>query len=88
MVRPSQYVPGRGNLAIFNWARKPQVEVDLSQLLKSGQAFTIVSALDFYGKPLVTSRFDGRPVPVPMPDEPRTGRREFCAFVVLPGSGG
>jgi hypothetical protein len=88
IVRPSLYVPGRGNLSIFNWARKAQVEVDLSQLLKSGQAFTIVSALDFYGKPLVTGRFDGRPVPVPMPNEARTGSGEFCAFVVLPGSGG
>jgi hypothetical protein len=88
MVRPSQYVPGRGNLAIFNWARKAQVEVDLSRLLKSGQAFSIVSALDFYGKPVVSGRFDGRPVPVPMPNEARTGRGEFCAFVVLPGSGG
>lgn len=88
ILRPSRHVPGRGNLAIFNWARKPQVEVDLSQLLKSGQAFTIVSALDFYGKPLVSGRFDGRPVAVPMPDEPRTGSREFCAFVVLPGIGG
>jgi hypothetical protein len=60
--------------------------VDLSTLLESGQPYSIVSALDFYGKPLVAGRFDGRPVPVPMPNEPRTGNGEFCAFVVLPGN--
>ena len=85
ILRPSPYVPGRGNLAILNWARRSPVDVDLSALLKSGQAFSIVSALDFYGEPLVAGRFDGRPVPVPIPNEPRTGRGEFCAFVVLPG---
>jgi hypothetical protein len=78
-------VPGRSNLAIFNWARQSQVDVDLTTILKSGQSFSIVSALDFYGRPLVAGRFDGRPVPVPMPSEPRTGNGEFCAFVVLPG---
>ena len=87
MLRPSRYVPGRGNLAIFNWARKSHVAVDLGTLLRSGQSFSIVSALDFYGKPLVAGRFDGRPVPVPMPNEARTGNGEFCAFVVLPGDG-
>jgi hypothetical protein len=86
ILRPSHYVPGRANLAIFNWSRRSHVEVDLSTLLEPGQPFSIVSALDFYGKPLVAGRFDGRPVPVPMPNEPRTGNGEFCAFVVLPGN--
>jgi hypothetical protein len=86
ILRPSQYVPGRANLAIFNWAKRSHVEVDLSTLLEPGQPFSIVSALDFYGKPLLAGRFDGRPVPVPIPNEPRTGNGEFCAFVVLPGN--
>ena len=87
ILRPSHYVPGRGNLAIFNWARRSHVDVDLTTLLESGQFFSIVSALDFYGKPLVAGRFDGRPVPVPMPNGLRTGNGEFCAFIVLPGDG-
>lgn len=87
ILRPSHYVPGRGNLAIFNWARRSQVDVDLSPLIEPGQPFSIVSALDFYGKPVVAGRFDGHPVPVPIPNEPRTGNGEFCAFVVLPGVG-
>jgi hypothetical protein len=86
ILRPSHYVPGRANLAIFNWAKRSHVKVDLSTLLEPGQPFSIVSALDFYGNPLVTGHFDGRPVPVPMPSEPRTGNGEFCAFIVLPGN--
>ncbi len=85
ILRPSLYVPGRGNLAIFNWAGRSQVEVDLSPLLRPGQPFSIVSALDYFGKPLVAGRFEGRPIPIPMTKEPRTGNGEFCAFVVLPG---
>lgn len=85
ILRPSRYVPGRGTLAIFNWARRSHVDVDLTALLRPGQPYSIVSALDFFGKPLVAGRFDGRPVSVAMPMEPRTGNGEFCAFVVLPG---
>lgn len=85
LLRPSPYVPGRANLAIFNWAKRPHVEVDLGSLLQPGQPFSIVSALDYFGKPLLAGRFAGRPVAVPMPREPRTGDGEFCAFVILPG---
>lgn len=84
ILRPSRYAPGRGNIAIFNWARQTQVEVDLSPVLKPGQPFRIVSAWDFYGQPVAAGTFDGKPVAVPIPVEPRTGQGEFCAFVVLP----
>lgn len=85
ILRPSRYVPGRANLAIFNWERRSHVTVDLTTLLQPGQPFAIVSALDFFGEPLVACRFDGGPVSVPMPMESRTGNGEFCALVVLPG---
>jgi hypothetical protein len=88
ILRPSPYVPGRANLAIFNWAKKPEVEVNLKGLLTPGQPFSIVNALDYYGEPLVAGRFDGDPVAVPMPTDLRTGRGEFCAFIVFPGEDG
>jgi hypothetical protein len=31
----------------------------------------------------VTGKFDGRPVSIPVPREPRTGDGEFCAFVIM-----
>ncbi len=84
ILRPSRYVTGRGNLAIFNWAKRSRVDVDLSPLLEPGQRFSIVSVLDFFGKPVATGRMDGQPVSVPIPIEPRTGNGEFCAFIVFP----
>ena len=82
VLRPSLYVPGRANLAIFNWERKAAIEVDLSTLLAPGQNFSVMSVLDFFGKPIVAGRFDGQPVSIPMPREPRTCDGEFCAFVI------
>ena len=83
VLRPSLYVPGRANLAIFNWERKAAVEVDLSTLLAPGQDFSVMSALDFLGQPILAGRFDGQPVSIPVPREPRTCDGEFCAFVIL-----
>lgn len=88
LLRPSRYTPGRGNLGIFNRARREQVEVDLASLLPFGQPFRIVNALDFYGTPVLTGTFDGKPVSVSIPVEARTGQGEFCAFVVLPSPPG
>lgn len=82
ILRPSRYAPGRANLAIFNWERRAHVDVELSAVLQRGQSFHIVSALNFYGQPVAAGTFDGRPVSVPIPVEPRTGDGEFCAFVV------
>jgi len=76
-------VPGRANLAIFNWERKAAVEVDLSTLLAPGQKFSVMSVLDFFGKPIVAGKFDGQPVSIPVPREPRTRDGEFCAFVIM-----
>ncbi len=97
VVRPNAYEPGRANLAILNPASLPEVEVDLSQVLKKGQAFRIVSAKDFFGLELVSGVFSGDPIrismqpaktppPVGMPDQvlPVT-EPQFGAFVVLPG---
>jgi hypothetical protein len=83
VLRPSLYVPGRANLAIFNWGRKDAVEVDLSKLLAPGQNFSVMSVLDFFGKPIVAGRFDGQPVSIPVPREPRTCDGEFCAFIIM-----
>ena len=83
ILRPSVYVPGRANLAIFNWERKDAIEVDLSTLLTPEQNFSVVSVLDFFGKPIVAGRFDGQPVSIPVPREPRTCDGEFCAFVII-----
>jgi hypothetical protein len=83
MVRPSKYDPRRANLAIVNWSRAKTVDVDVSSFLKLGDAYRIQNALDFFGKPVLEGKYEGQPVAVPIPVEPRTGQGEFCAFVIL-----
>jgi len=96
-LRPNRYEPGRANLIVYNWDKKPEVAVDLGGVLKQGAAYRIVSAQDFFGEPVAEGTFDGKPVRLPMrayrapppvgkPDyrPPPTGP-EFNVFVVLAG---
>lgn len=96
IVRPNAHEPGRAHMAVLNPASLPEVEVDLSRVLKPGQSFRIVSAKDFFGPPLVRGVYEGRPVRVPMKavaGPPPLGldnaklpvtEPQFAAFVVLP----
>jgi hypothetical protein len=66
VVRPNAYEPGRAHVAVLNPQLLPEVEVDLSGVLTSGQTFRVVSVKDFYGPSLVTGTYDGGAVRVPM----------------------
>ncbi|HEX5103329.1 MAG TPA: hypothetical protein VFV87_05940 [Pirellulaceae bacterium] len=96
-VRPNVHEPGRANIAIINPVGLAEVAVDLSGVLKPGEAFRIVSAKDFFGRPVLAGTYDGGavrvpmkpvapPAPVGMPaaELPMT-EPHFAAFVVLPG---
>ncbi|MBC8115895.1 MAG: right-handed parallel beta-helix repeat-containing protein, partial [Candidatus Saccharimonas sp.] len=99
IVRPNAHEPGRAHLAVLNPQKLPEVEVDLSRVLKSGQRFRIVSVKDVFGEPLVSGLYEDRPVRVPM--KPVTSPQpvgmpnaelpvtepHFAAFVVLPEQG-
>jgi hypothetical protein len=76
ILRPNKYDMGRANLAIFNWEKKPEVEVDPGAFLKAGERYRLLDPRDFYGKPVLSGTADGKPIKVPM-----TG--EFAAFVLL-----
>ena len=81
---------------MLNPEKLPEVEVDLSRVLKPGQKFRIVSVKDFFGASLVSGAYDGRlirvsmrpitpPSPVGMPNaELPVTEPQFAAFVVLP----
>jgi hypothetical protein len=83
ILRPNKYDPNRANLAILNWARAPRVNVDPGTFLQRGDRFRIVSALDFFGAAVAEGTFEGKPIPVPVPKEERTGNGEFCAYVLF-----
>jgi hypothetical protein len=76
VLRPNKYDRDRANLAVFNWEKKPAVEVDFSAFLRTGDEFRLMNPRDFFGEPVVTGRYEGKPVEVPV-------REEFGAFVVL-----
>jgi hypothetical protein len=96
-VRPNRYEVGRAHVVVYNWDRATEVAVPLAGVLKAGQDYRVVSAQDFFGKPVLSGTFDRKPVRLPMrPVEPPapvgmhkspappTGP-EFDVFVVLPG---
>jgi hypothetical protein len=82
-LRPNKYDPHRANLAILNGGQNREVEVDLSPFLRPGDRFRVVSALDFFGPPVVRTSYQGRAVRVPIPVHEATGHGEFCALVVF-----
>jgi hypothetical protein len=96
-VRPNQYERGRAHVAVFNWKRLPTVAVDLEGIgLEVGASFEIRDAMNFFGSPVVTGRFTGKAVDIPMRGlvpTPAVGdglrevahtAPEFGAFVVMP----
>ena len=65
-VRPNRYEPGRANLIIYNWSRQATVPVDLSGVLRVGDAYEIRNVQDFFGAAVVSGTYGGSPVDVPM----------------------
>ncbi len=96
IVRPNAHEPGRAHVAVINPEKFPEVEVDLSRVIKPGQKYRVVSVKDFYGPPLVSGTYEKQavrlpmkpvkpPQPVGMPDaELPATEPQFAAFVVLP----
>ena len=98
-VRPNQYEPGRGNIAVFNWSHAGTVGVDLSSIVTVGSTYQILDAQNFFGPAIVSGTYSGGLVQIPMtgqvvaqpigsvPAAPLPTEPEFGAFVVLANSG-
>ena len=65
-LRPNRYEPGRANLIIYNWSRQSTVPVDLSGVVRVGDAYEIRNVQDFFGAPVASGTYGGSPVDVPM----------------------
>jgi len=103
-VRPNKFEPGRANIVVFNWDKAETVEVDPAQaksndepreLLRPGTKYRIVSATNFYGDPIVSGTYDGKPIKLPMKPTkapPPIGLKDptpptepvFGAYILLP----
>jgi parallel beta-helix repeat protein len=96
-VRPNTFEPGRANIIVYNGARQPSVEVDLSHAhLDRGAKFEVKDAQNVLGPPIVSGTYTGAPVTIPMTGltvaapigaalepVPHTGP-EFAVFIVTP----
>jgi hypothetical protein len=78
---PNKYDPNRAHLAVYNGAKASQVQVEVSEFLKPGEAFRLMDPRDFFGEPVVAGICSGSTVAVPM-------RGEFAPFVLLKVSPG
>lgn len=66
VVRPNQYEPGRANIIVYNWAQQSTVSVGVSGILNLGDGYVVQHAQDFYGTPVVSGIYTGRPLQLPM----------------------
>jgi len=82
-VRPNRYDPTRAHIAVFNFAKAPQAEVDVGGFLRDGQPYALYDPKDLYGPPLHEGVCRDGKIVVPMQDE-------FAVFVLRtdPGEAG
>jgi hypothetical protein len=65
-LRPNRYEPERAHLIVYNWARLPEVLIDVTSLsIPPGERYEIRSAQDYFGRTL-SGIYRGGPVSVPM----------------------
>lgn len=95
-VHANRHDAQRARVAVFNYDQGPTVEVDLSSVLVAGETFTVHSAYDVWGEPVLEGTYDGGAVAMPMgtvaPPQPNgladgvgdddDPEREFGAFIV------
>ncbi len=65
-VRPNQYEPGRANIIVYNWAQQSAVSVDVSGILNMGDRYVVQNSQDFFGPPVASGIYSGRPLELPM----------------------
>ena len=66
VLRPNQYEPGRANIIVYNWAQHSAVSVDVAGILNMGDRYVVQNAADFYGPPIASGIYTGRPLDLPM----------------------
>jgi hypothetical protein len=92
-IRHNQFLPRLAHIVVYNWDARSDVEVDLSSDLHLGERYEIRNVEDYFGLPVATGSFDGRPVKLPLTNakvaapvgaaSPTSTSPEFAVFVVL-----
>ncbi len=65
-VRTNLYEPGRANIIVYNWDNLDNVSVDIHSVLPLNTLFEVRNAQDLNAPPVLSGRFSGQPLPLPM----------------------
>jgi hypothetical protein len=65
LIRPNIYEAGRANIIVYNWTGATSIDVNLSGVLASGDAFSVYAA-ESYGSPVLTGTYTGGTIAIPM----------------------
>lgn len=92
-IRHNDFAPRVAHIIVYNWDLNNEVPVDLSSELKVGDGYEIRNVENYFGAPVLTGSFDGRPLKLPMMNQkvappvgaqsPTSTTPEFAVFVVL-----
>jgi parallel beta-helix repeat protein len=66
IVRPNAYERGRANIVVYNWDGAATTDVDVSAVLRTGDAFEVRNAQQILGAPVASGIYDGTPVTLPL----------------------
>ncbi|MBU6400762.1 MAG: right-handed parallel beta-helix repeat-containing protein [Verrucomicrobia bacterium] len=98
-IRTNRFESGRANIIVYNWDNLTNVQVDVSSVLLPGAAYEVRNVEDYFGGPILSGLYDGKPLNLPMTGltvaaptaplltAPATGPT-FNVFVLLPRSTG
>jgi len=60
------YDVNRTTVTVYNWNLSTTVDVDVSNLLQVGAPYEVRNVQDWYGAPVLTNKYDGTPLHLPM----------------------
>jgi hypothetical protein len=93
-VRANYYEPGRANIIVYNWEKKPETDADVSSILRKGEKFVLIDAENYTGPPVLQGTYQGGTIRIPLAERetakpvglekgPAHTLPEFGAFVLL-----
>ena len=65
-VNPNPYEPKRANIVVYNWANSNNVNVDVSNILGTGDVFEVINAMDYFTPSVLTGTYTGALLSLPM----------------------
>jgi hypothetical protein len=66
LLRQNKYEPKRAHITVLNWTGQDAVDVDVSAVLQKGDAFEVRDAQNYYGTPVLSGKYTGKPLRLPM----------------------